>query len=84
MEERITEEPAKLEESVVIIDSTRLATDYRYGVVPLEGQASGVIIDEKGYIVTNNNVIDDAARVQVTLNPVLDQPHQSQRRPAHE
>ncbi|MBI3116488.1 MAG: trypsin-like peptidase domain-containing protein [Thaumarchaeota archaeon] len=67
MEDQITEAVAKLEESVVSIDSTRLARDYRFGVVPLEGQASGVIIDEKGYIVTNNHVIDDAARVQVTL-----------------
>lgn len=67
MEDQITEAVAKLEETVVSIDSTRLARDYRFGVVPLEGQASGVIIDEKGYIVTNNHVIDDAARVQVTL-----------------
>lgn len=67
IEDQITEAVAKLEESVVSIDSTRLARDYRFGVVPLEGQASGVIIDERGYIVTNNHVIDDAARVQVTL-----------------
>lgn len=67
IEDQITEAVAKLEETVVSIDSTRLARDYRFGVVPLEGQASGVIIDEKGYIVTNNHVIDDAARVQVTL-----------------
>ncbi len=67
IEDQITEAVAKLEESVVSIDSTRLARDYRFGIVPLEGQASGVIIDEKGYIVTNNHVIDDAARVQVTL-----------------
>ncbi len=66
-EDRITESVAKLEVSVVSIDSTRLARDYRFGVVPLEGQASGVIIDGRGYIVTNNHVIDDAARVQVTL-----------------
>lgn len=67
IEDQITEAVAKLEESVVSIDSTRLARDYRFGVVPLEGQATGVIIDENGYIVTNNHVIDDAARVQVTL-----------------
>lgn len=67
VQDEITDAVAKLEESVVSIDSTRLARDYRFGVVPLEGQASGVIIDERGYIVTNNHVIDDAARVQVTL-----------------
>jgi S1-C subfamily serine protease len=67
IENQITEAVATLEESVVTIDSMRLERDYRFGVVPLEGQASGVIIDEKGHIVTNNHVIDDAARVQVTL-----------------
>jgi len=67
VEDRVTEAVAKLEESVVSIDSTRLARDYRFGVVPLEGQGSGVIIDAKGHIVTNNHVVDDAARVQVTL-----------------
>jgi S1-C subfamily serine protease len=67
IENQITEAVARLEESVVTIDSMRLERDYRFGVVPLEGQASGVIIDEKGHVVTNNHVIDDAARVQVTL-----------------
>ncbi len=67
IENQITEAVAKLERSVVTVDSVRLERDYRFGVVPLEGQASGVIIDEKGHIVTNNHVIDDAARVQVSL-----------------
>lgn len=67
IENQITEAVAKLEESVVTIDSVRLERDYQFGVVPLEGQASGVIIDERGHIITNNHVIDDAARVQVTL-----------------
>lgn len=49
------------------MDSLRLESDYRFGVVPLEGQATGLVTDEKGHIVTNNNVIDDAATVQVTL-----------------
>jgi S1-C subfamily serine protease len=52
---------------VVGIDSTRLATDYRFGVVPVEGQGSGVIIDARGMIVTNNHVIDESTRVQVNL-----------------
>ncbi len=67
LDDQIIKAVDKLSESVVSIDSVRLARDYRFGVVPLEGQASGVIIDAKGYIVTNNHVIDDAAKVQVTL-----------------
>ncbi len=57
----------KLNESVVAIDSMRLTRNTRYGVVPLEGQGSGVIIDSNGYIVTNNHVIEGASRVQIHL-----------------
>ena len=66
-EKEITEAVEKLSESVVSIDSMRLARDFRYGLVPLEGMGSGVIISEDGYVVTNNHVIDGAARVQVNL-----------------
>lgn len=57
----------KLSESVVSVSSTRLASNFNYGVVPIEGEGSGVIIDPKGYIITNNHVIDGAAKVKVTL-----------------
>ena len=57
----------KLSESVVSISSTRLASNYSYGIVPIEGEGSGVIIDPKGYIITNNHVIDRAAKVKVML-----------------
>ena len=67
LEGQITGAVERLSESVVEIDSTRLARDYRFGVVPVEGQGSGVIIDPSGIIVTNNHVIDDASRVQVNL-----------------
>lgn len=33
-----------------------------------EGSGSGVIIRQDGYIVTNNHVVQDAARITVTLN----------------
>ena len=35
---------------------------------PSVGSGSGVIINEKGYIVTNNHVIDDAQDIEVVLN----------------
>jgi serine protease Do len=38
-----------------------------FGMVPLQGQGSGVILDSRGLIVTNNHVIDGATRVQVSL-----------------
>jgi serine protease Do len=34
---------------------------------PMRGVGSGFIIDPKGYIVTNNHVIDDASRITVSL-----------------
>lgn len=35
--------------------------------IPMTGTGSGFIIDDAGYIVTNNHVVEDAGRVQVTL-----------------
>jgi len=68
LEGQITGAVERLSESVVGIDSTRLTRDNRFGgLVPVEGQGSGVIIDPHGIIVTNNHVIDESARVQVNL-----------------
>jgi S1-C subfamily serine protease len=67
IENQVTGAVEKLSESVVGIDSTKLTRDYRFGLVPVEGQGTGVIIDANGIIVTNNHVIDDATKVQVNL-----------------
>src|SRR5215471_15559794 len=67
LEDQITTAVGALSESVVGIESMKLTRDYRYGVVPVEGQGSGVIIEPSGYIITNNHVIDNSARVQVNL-----------------
>src|SRR6266852_3893892 len=66
-ENQITSAVEKLSESVVSIDSIRVARNFAYGFVPIEGKGSGVIIDPRGYVITNNHVIDGAARVQVHL-----------------
>ena len=39
-----------------------------YAPQPRIGMGSGVIISEDGYIVTNNHVIDQADKIEVTLN----------------
>jgi len=67
LESQVTGAVEKLSESVVGIDSTKLTRDNRFGLVPIEGQGSGVIIDPRGTIVTNHHVIDDASKVQVHL-----------------
>ena len=53
--------------SIVNIASVRMLHDQLFRVFPVEGVGSGVVIDEKGYVLTNNHVIDDAERLKVTL-----------------
>jgi S1-C subfamily serine protease len=57
----------KASKSVVNIASVRMMHDYLFRVFPVEGVGSGVVIDEKGHILTNNHVIDDAERLKVTF-----------------
>lgn len=53
--------------SVVNITSTEVRFDFFYGPVPQSGQGSGFILNKDGLILTNNHVIDNAQRVEVTL-----------------
>ncbi|AIC16493.1 S1C family serine protease [Nitrososphaera viennensis] len=57
----------KVSKSVVNIASVRMMHDQLFRVFPVEGVGSGVVIDEQGYILTNNHVIDDAERLKVTF-----------------
>ncbi|MBI9075081.1 MAG: trypsin-like peptidase domain-containing protein [Desulfatibacillum sp.] len=52
---------------VVNITSITVQYNFFYQPIPLEGSGSGVIIDRKGHILTNNHVIKDAHRLEVTL-----------------
>jgi S1-C subfamily serine protease len=54
--------------SVVNITSTEVRFDFFYGPVPQQGQGSGFILNKDGLILTNNHVIDNAQRVEVTLS----------------
>ncbi len=42
--------------------------DYHGQQRPRQSSGSGVLISDKGYIVTNNHVIDDADEIEVALN----------------
>jgi S1-C subfamily serine protease len=63
----MTEAVEKVSDSVVSVNSTKFARTFRLGVVPIEGMGSGVIVDSRGYVITNEHVIDDADKVQVDL-----------------
>ncbi len=54
--------------SVVNITSTAVAFDFFNGPVPQQGQGSGFVLNKEGLILTNNHVIDNAQRVEVTLS----------------
>ena len=65
-EDQVTQAVDKLSESIVGISSMRLERRF-FGIVPLEGQGSGIILDRRGLVVTNNHVIDGASQVHVSL-----------------
>lgn len=57
----------KASPSVVNITTTTLRRDFFLEVVPQQGSGSGVVIRPEGYIVTNDHVIGDAQKVEVTF-----------------
>ena len=52
---------------VVHITSTVLTQDFFFRVVPERGTGSGFVVDDKGLILTNNHVVENAESVEVTL-----------------
>jgi len=56
------------QESVVSIQTEGIVSDIFLQPVPQRGAGSGVIIDPRGYIVTNNHVVEGATQVKVMLN----------------
>ena len=57
----------KVSKSVVNIASVRMVQDQLFRVFPIEGVGSGIIIDGKGFILTNNHVVDEAHNLKITL-----------------
>ena len=57
----------KTNAAVVNITSIAVTYDFFLNPVPSEATGSGSIIDKKGYILTNNHVVKDSQRLEVTL-----------------
>ena len=66
-EDLIVNAVQKVSRSVVNIASVRTIHDEQFRVFPVEGVGSGVIIDERCHVLTNNHVVDDARRLKITL-----------------
>ena len=58
----------KASQSVVNVNTIRIFRDVFYRVVPVQGMGSGFIIDNEGYVLTNNHVIAEAHEITVTLS----------------
>jgi S1-C subfamily serine protease len=56
----------KISKAVANIASVRMVKDQLLRVFPVQGVGSGVIIDKKGHILTNNHVIDKADKLKIT------------------
>jgi S1-C subfamily serine protease len=67
LDEALISATKKVIPSVVNIANVRLVRDYYYHVIPVKGVGSGLIIDSKGFILTNVHVIEGAEEIEVTL-----------------
>jgi serine protease Do len=66
-DESIINAVEKVSRSVVNIASVRMMQDQLFRVFPVQGVGSGIILDDRGHILTNNHVIDDTDRLRVTF-----------------
>jgi S1-C subfamily serine protease len=58
----------RLNPAVVNIAARRLALTFWMRVIPQTGQGSGFVIDSQGHILTNNHVVANAEKVEVTFS----------------
>ena len=68
LQKDLTEAVEKISKSVVVISSLQIRAD-RYGdMIPMEGNGTGILIGHSGYVVTNNHVVANGHRLNVTLS----------------
>ncbi len=68
LEKKLVEVVDRVIPCVVSVSTTRLARTQLSSVIPVQGQGSGVILSDTGFIVSNAHVIEGARDVEVTLH----------------
>ena len=53
--------------AVANINTRAVEYDFFQNAVPVEGAGSGFVIDERGYVLTNYHVVENAENIEVTL-----------------
>ena len=66
-EDLIVNAVQNVSKAVVNIASVRIVQDQLYRVFPAEGIGSGVIIDDRCHVLTNNHVVEEAHKLKITL-----------------
>src|SRR5919197_2478100 len=66
-EDLIVNAVQNVSKAVVNIASVRTIHDQLFRVFPVEGVGSGVIIDERCHVLTNNHVVEEARKLKITL-----------------
>ena len=67
-EDEIIKAVEKLTPAIVNVSTVKLIRDTVFRTVPLSGMGSGIIIENDGYILTNNHVVAGAERIEVTFH----------------
>ena len=68
LEKRLVDVVQRVVPCVVSVSTTHLARTHLSNIVPVQGQGSGVILSDTGFIVTNAHVVEGARDVEVTLH----------------
>ena len=66
-EDLIVNAVQNVSKAIVNIASVRTVRDQLFRVFPVEGVGSGVIIDERCHVLTNNHVAEEDKRLKITL-----------------